>query len=80
MGRGVPDLLVGWHGVNLLMEVKDGAKPPSGRRLTTEESAWHQRWYGQVVVVESIDGAMASLAAVISQRAPAVLRQQFTLS
>jgi hypothetical protein len=31
VGRGVPDLLVGWRGTNLLLEVKDGNKPQSAR-------------------------------------------------
>ena len=44
------------------MEVKDGAKPPSARRLTPDEKQWHERWQGQVVVVESVDGALRELA------------------
>jgi hypothetical protein len=61
MGRGVPDLLVGWQGVNLLMEVKDGAKPPSARRLTPDEKLWHERWNGDVSVVDSVDEALRRL-------------------
>jgi hypothetical protein len=68
MGRGVPDLLVGWHGVNWLMEVKDGAKPPSARRLTPDEQQWHEHWRGQVVVVESTDDALAELSFHLGQR------------
>jgi hypothetical protein len=62
LGRGVPDLLVGWRGINLLFEVKDGAKRPSARRLTPGEEQWHRRWRGQVVVVESVDDALHALA------------------
>ncbi len=57
-GRGVPDLLVGIAGKNLLMEVKDGAKAPSARKLTPDESQWHDNWTGQVAVVNSIDEAL----------------------
>jgi hypothetical protein len=31
VGKGVPDLLVGFKGQTLLFEVKDGFKPPSKR-------------------------------------------------
>jgi len=40
---GCPDLLVGYHGVNYLLEVKDGSKPPSRRKLTPPESAGMNR-------------------------------------
>ncbi len=70
VGYGVPDLLVGWRGTNLLFEVKDGAKPGSARRLTPDETQWHERWRGQVVVVESIDDAMIALASTTQQPSP----------
>ena len=38
IGRGCPDLLVGTLGINYLLEVKDGTKPPSRRRLTPDEA------------------------------------------
>ena len=57
-GRGVPDLLVGIAGKNLLMEVKDGDKPPSARKLTPDEKAWHEAWTGQIAVVNSINEAL----------------------
>jgi len=37
VGGGCPDLLVGLRGRNILMEVKDGARPPSERRLTADQ-------------------------------------------
>lgn len=46
------DLLVGRRGVNLLLEVKDGSKPPSKRRLTDKEQAFFDSWEGQRAVVE----------------------------
>ena len=61
LGRGVPDLLVGWRGVNLLLEVKDGNKIPSKRRLTEDEAKWHDAWRGQVATVNSVDEALALL-------------------
>lgn len=61
VGKGVPDILVGAHGVNILMEIKDGTKPKSARALTVEESKWHKAWLGQVVVVESLYEALKAV-------------------
>ena len=58
VGGGVPDLLVGYRGVNWLIEVKDGDKPPSRRRLTPDEQAWHDDWRGQVAVVNDAQEAI----------------------
>lgn len=38
---GIPDLLVAHRGRWLLIEVKDGAKKPSARRLTPAQVSWH---------------------------------------
>jgi len=54
VGKGFPDLVVGINGYNILVEVKDGNKPPSARHLTKPEIAWHSAWLGQSCVVESI--------------------------
>ena len=61
LGGGVPDLLIGWRGVNYLWEVKDGNKPPSKRRLTPDEAEWHNGWRGQVDIIESKEQAIAFL-------------------
>jgi len=50
VGGGCPDLLVGYRGKLWLLEVKDGRKPPSERRLNDAEAAWHARWAGYPVV------------------------------
>jgi hypothetical protein len=49
VGGGCPDLLVGFRGKLLLLEVKDGRKPPSERRLNDAEAEWHRRWAGYPV-------------------------------
>jgi len=53
LGGGVPDLLVGFRGRTLLMEVKtdDG-------RLTPQQVKFHQSWRGQTAIVRSIDEAL----------------------
>ena len=53
LGRGFPDLVVGYRKRNLLLEVKDGNKPLSERRLTPDEQKFDNEWAGQVDVVES---------------------------
>jgi len=53
VGKGCPDLLVGYRGANYLLEVKDGTKPPSKRRLTPDEQRWHDAWQGDVLIVAS---------------------------
>lgn len=55
------DLLVGYRGRNVLLEVKDGAKPPSARKLTTDQVIFQADWRGQYDVVKSIDEAIAAV-------------------
>lgn len=59
IGNGVPDLLVGFRGSNLLMEVKVGKS-----KLTTDETEWHQEWSGQVAIVRSADEALQAIGAI----------------
>jgi hypothetical protein len=62
VGQGVPDLLVGFQGKTLLMEVKDGQKPPSARRLTEDQLKWHGAWRGgPLAVVDGVDAALRVL-------------------
>lgn len=59
VGSGFPDIVVGFRGQNYIIEIKDGNKPPSKRRLTKDEQRWHNLWRGTVYVVSSIDEALA---------------------
>lgn len=61
VGQGTPDLLVGIQGRNYLLEVKDGAKPPSAQKLTADQIDWHDMWRGQVEVVNSIDQTILAM-------------------
>ena len=58
VGGGCPDLLVGFRGANLLMEIKDGDKLPSEQKMTGPQKEWHQIWEGQVSVVNSVASAL----------------------
>lgn len=70
VGDGCPDLLVGHRGRNFAIEVKDGSKAPSARKLTEDQERWHRDWRGQVVVVNSIEEAIAALATIPEQAHP----------
>ena len=59
VGRGVPDLLVGCAGRNYLVEVKDGSKAKSARKLTELQVRWQRMWRTDVALVESLADAEA---------------------
>ena len=62
VGKGVPDLLVGFQGKTLLMEVKDGRKTPSERRLSEDQVRWHGAWRGgPLAIVDGVDAALRML-------------------
>jgi len=61
VGSGCPDLLVGFRGKNFAFEIKDGSKPPGARKLTPDQETWHAAWKGQVIVVESVEQALAAI-------------------
>ena len=63
VGNGVPDILISkrigsplrdkdvlW---SALIEIKDGTKPASGRKLTPLEDAFHKSWQGEIYVISS---------------------------
>jgi hypothetical protein len=55
VGKGFPDIVVGYKGVNYLIEIKDGNKPPSARKLTDAELQFHSNWRGQIKIVNNLD-------------------------
>ncbi len=50
IGRGCPDLLIGFRGINFLLELKI-----PGNKLTSDEVEWHETWRGQVRIISTID-------------------------
>ena len=56
VGSGCPDILVGFRGINLLMEIKN---PVTRGKLNTEQEKWHKWWAGQRAVVTSTDEALS---------------------
>jgi hypothetical protein len=59
VGRGFPDLLVTHRDRLHLLEVKDGKKPPSARRLTPDELAFAREH--PVAVVCSVAEALEAI-------------------
>ncbi len=60
-GGGFPDLVVGFRGVNFLLEIKDDAKPPSKQKLTPDQEQWHGSWQGQRAVCRNVAEALAAI-------------------
>lgn len=54
VGGGFPDIVVGYGGLNVLVEIKDGKKPPSARSLTPDQVEFFAHWKGDVIVVTSV--------------------------
>lgn len=58
LGKGFPDLTVGYNDRTYLVELKDGSKPPSCRKLTTDEQEFFDNWKGHACVIETINEAI----------------------
>lgn len=54
------DILVGYGGLCIPVEIKDGTKPPSARKLTENEAKVHARWTGGKRIVLDMDGVAAT--------------------
>lgn len=55
-GCGMPDILIGWRGQNLLAEIKR----PKGK-LNALQVEWHKEWTGQVRIIRSVDDLLKLL-------------------
>lgn len=60
-GDGVPDYAVSRPGFAALLEVKDGSKPPSARKLTPKEQQVKDNWQGPYVIALDGEDAAAQL-------------------
>ena len=56
---GALDLIIGYHGTDVRVEIKDGSKPASAQKLTPAEQKVFDTWKGRPIeVVTSVDDAM----------------------
>lgn len=66
-GPDLPDLLVGWQGANVLLEVKREAGKRGGtsnRKLLPGQVAWRDAWRGRPpVIVRTPEEALAAIGA-----------------
>ncbi len=58
LGDGAPDEVWGFRGKNWLVEIKDGEKYASQRKLTPCEKAFHDRWRGQIAIISNLEEAV----------------------
>lgn len=58
LGDGFPDIVVGKHGYNYLIEIKDGDRPQSQQKLTKDEAEFHSEWKGAIYIIRSIEEAL----------------------
>lgn len=59
VGKGCPDILVGYRDRNYLLEIKN---PETKGTITEREWKWHNSWHGQVAVVWSAEEAIAVIS------------------
>jgi Holliday junction resolvase len=55
LGKGAPDIIVGYNGNNYLIEIKDGSKTLSQQRLTRDELQFQSNWNGSYFVCNSVE-------------------------
>lgn len=48
------DCVIGYGGISELVEVKDGEKPPSARKLTKAQVEFRKTWTGGVWLIKSL--------------------------
>ena len=60
MGKGFPDLVVGYRGETYLLEVKteDG-------KLTSDQKVWHADWRGHKAIVRTKEEAWEAIGAEV---------------
>lgn len=59
VGRGVPDIAVGFRGVTYLCEIKNG-----NAGLTPDEARFHAEWRGQVAIVRTVPDVLKLLGMI----------------
>jgi len=68
VGSGFTDIVVGLLGVNLIVEIKDGNKSPSERRLTHDEQEFSDGWLGRYDIVEGVEDVDRLVAEIRKQK------------
>jgi len=62
VGRGVGDLLVGYGGLTIMVEIKNPLQPPSKRKLTKAQEELRRDWTGGCRLVVTSDDIVDTVA------------------
>jgi hypothetical protein len=68
VGKGCPDICVGYCGRNFLFELKDGEKTKSRRKLTEKEKEFFDGWKGHVGLAISYEDVIEQIRDQITGR------------
>ncbi len=60
-GGGCPDVMLGYMGQNILIEIKRPDVAPSASKLNDKQEEWHGKWTGQVAIVRTFDDVLGVL-------------------
>jgi hypothetical protein len=58
LGGGAPDIMVSNRLNTWAIEIKDGKKPPSARKLTEAEQTFKDTWQGKFAIITSVDDVL----------------------
>lgn len=61
VGQGLPDIIIGFRGKNFFCEIKDGKKSKSQKKLSKPEEKFHEKWTGQITIIETINDVLKLL-------------------
>lgn len=64
VGQGFPDLVVGYQGVNYMIEVKDPSQPKHRHALTPAQVKFHAEWNGPIHKVFTAKEALEVIGAI----------------
>lgn len=64
IGKGCPDLLVGYDETWFVLEVKDGNQPPSKQRLTPDELEWAEKANQRGLIVYTVNSVERALRVI----------------
>ena len=59
--NGAWDATIGYGGLTMLVEVKDGAKPKSARKFTPAQVKFRATWTGGIYLVECHEHALSAV-------------------
>lgn len=62
LGHGAPDGAVGYGGLTLLVEIKDGKKPRSARKLTEDQEKFWSTWKGGVRLIDGLQAVAETVS------------------